>query len=50
MNRVRSIPKILNSTKALKLKRGLLLFAVFLFVALPAWAGINEWTSNGPKE
>ena len=26
----------------------LLLFAVFLFVALPAWAGMEQWTSNGP--
>jgi chitodextrinase/photosystem II stability/assembly factor-like uncharacterized protein len=26
----------------------LLLFAVFLFAALPAWAGINQWMSNGP--
>jgi len=31
------------------LKLLLILFAVFLFAALPTWGGMNEWTSNGPN-
>lgn len=34
--------------KTIKLKT-FLLFAVFLCMALPAWAGMNEWTSLGPE-
>jgi len=30
------------------LKLLLILFAVFLFTALPSWAGMNQWTSIGP--
>jgi streptogramin lyase/photosystem II stability/assembly factor-like uncharacterized protein len=35
--------------KALRLKTAVLAIAVFLFAALPAWAGINTWTTNGPN-
>lgn len=38
-----SLPKTIN----LKLET-VFLVAFFLFSALPAWAGMNEWTSNGP--
>jgi len=48
MNRIIGLLRLLTSDKTLKLKTSLL-FVVFLFVALPAWAGINEWTTNGPK-
>jgi len=34
--------------KPINLKVFVLLFAVFLFAALPAWAGMNQWTGNGP--
>jgi len=36
-----------SKLETVKLKL-LLLFAVFLFTAFPAWSGINQWTSNGP--
>jgi len=37
-----------SKLKTVNLKLLLLLFAVFSFMALPAWAGINTWTGNGP--
>jgi hypothetical protein len=49
MKRIISILGILTSNKTLKLKIGLLLGSVFLFMALPASAGINKWTSGEPE-
>jgi photosystem II stability/assembly factor-like uncharacterized protein len=49
MRRVKRILRILISNNLLRLKTGLLFCAVLVFMALPAYAGINKWTSNGPE-
>jgi LPXTG-motif cell wall-anchored protein len=49
MKTISNIQEVLFSSKNPILKTILLfLLGFFIFTALPAWAGINQWTSNGP--
>ena len=40
--------KVNDLNQKLNPKNVFLLFAIFLFMALPSYAGINTWTGNGP--